>query len=208
MGCLSDDGNSPLTCSVHYEESMLKNFKPGDIYYEAAGSSGIAGHIAIVEGVYWDDNWAQAYIRLIEAPGSNSPVQRTVFSPERFRQGDRLLRLKPEYNLLKRKKVNGQEKMISTIDYAIEFCRNQLGDGYLFKPMQYPCTDASSWYCSELVWAAYYVASDHVIDLNTNSSIADMVVWPKEIRDNRKYLDDIGGFGDLYSQIGNRIIIE
>ena len=47
--------------------NLLKIVEPGDIIYEANGGLGVTGHIAIVEGVFYDEKYQQYYIRIIEA---------------------------------------------------------------------------------------------------------------------------------------------
>ena len=113
--------------------------EPGDIIYEAAGGSGLTGHIAIVEGIYTYNG--RRYIRVIESIFCG--VCRSVFDDERFEKQRATILTTPDY-------VNKQK--------AIEFCRKQLGKSYWIDIFHgTPSTDINtpSWYCSELVWAAY-----------------------------------------------------
>ena len=66
--------------------NLLNLVKPGDIIYEENGSDGIFHHIAIVEGIFYDETLGEHYIRLIEAilPG----VCRSVLDDERLEYKD------------------------------------------------------------------------------------------------------------------------
>lgn len=68
----SDSGwyniGTSLPYAVDYSNSnLLKYLKAGDILYEDTGFHGMTGHMAIVEGIFYDETYNQEYIRLIEA---------------------------------------------------------------------------------------------------------------------------------------------
>lgn len=72
-----------LPHAVDYSNSdLIKFVRRGDIVYEGSGFGGLTGHIALVEGVYYDDNYGQWYIRLIEAVSVG--VTRGLLTPTRF----------------------------------------------------------------------------------------------------------------------------
>ena len=154
-----DIGTFPplLPYSVDYSESLLFDYvRKGDIMYDSLGSGignvGI-GHVAIIEGFFWDSTYQQYYIRTIEA-NPNHGVTRGLLSPSRFADLKSMYRVK-NMNEAKRNSV-------------ISFCVSQLGKPYV--PInnlydiisnfvsQNSSPNTTSWYCSELVWAAYYSA--------------------------------------------------
>lgn len=176
-----------LPFEVDYSDlNMLETVKKGDIFFDSQGSV-LAGrnyyHVAIVEGIFYDEGRGQDYIRVIESYSDSNPsangVTRGILCPERFNYGtSALLRVK-----------NATEAQING---AVSFAINQLGDGYnLSDAMGAPFgtgkkhTDSdskNSWYCSELVWAAYHEQGIELdIDDNDNGG---SFVFPTEIRDS------------------------
>jgi cell wall-associated NlpC family hydrolase len=63
---------------------------------------------------------------------------------------------------------------------AIAFARSQLGKPYQpeFNRIKDPSPDSEEWYCSELVWAAYY---NQGIDLDSDGGLS---VWPSDIAES------------------------
>ena len=212
-----DDIDTLCTQTNHYfvygSERFLKALKKGDIFFDADGSSGIAGHIAIVEGVFYNKKYNKAYIRLIEAPGNGQLVKRNVLDLPRFCNNRKNKILRPK---------NVTEGQITS---AIEFCQRQIGIQYPTEELSNNCSAAAltfsilagnipaifsngrdiwlnrpaknyepvdvpyaekSWYCSELIYAAYYTATNGAIDLNPG----DNFCWPKEIRDS-EYVENV-----------------
>ena len=230
-----DDGHSPLKGHPNYGDGKLLNLvKRGDIFFDANGfnygvknsSLGNSGHIAIIEGVFWDENWGDYYIRTIEAPGSGSVVSRGVLDLDRY------LSMKGQSKILRVKDCSDTERHWATI-----FCRDQIGIPYptdvdkkhIPAPNFYPYGGVNpyqktievadltswlyrnsknsdeptptSWYCSELIYAAYYTATDGRIDLDPNKGFC----WPKEIRDSN-CVEDISGYSYRYSYSGHHSI--
>ena len=145
-----------LPFAVDYTYSdLLEYLKPGDIMYDEVGAN-ILGynthHVAIIEGIFWDNTFNQYYVRTIEA-NPNTGVARGLLTPERFNDQKSIFR------------VLGASSSI--INSAIQFCIDQLGEPYdLDIYRQHSESSSYGWYCSELVWAAYY---NNTIDLDGNS---------------------------------------
>jgi uncharacterized protein YycO len=136
------DTGTTLPQKANYSRlNLLSSVMSGDIIFELAGGYYITNHAAIVEGIYYSATYAQYYIRIIEAiePG----VCRSVLDDDRFiGKTDGVYR------------VNGTSSQKSG---AVIFAVGQLGDSYFFDGPLYDFTPGeSSWYCSELVWAAYF----------------------------------------------------
>lgn len=135
--------------------NILSTVQKGDIVQETAGGiATITGHIAIVEGQFWDSSFRQSYIRLIES--GTSGVVYGVLDDERYE-----VRGINVYNVTNATSTQKTQ--------AISFCISQLGKPYNWTALSaavvapgvrvHLSSDgnrADSWYCSELVWAAYY----------------------------------------------------
>ena len=132
------------------------NAHKGDIIQETGGGIAlITGHIAIVEGTFYDAGQSQLYIRLIEV--GISGVVYGVLDDTRYQHRSIAIHRVASASTSQK---NG----------AINFCISQLGKPYnpvVFavnpnEPIlpgslgQCSTGNASCWYCSELVWAAYY----------------------------------------------------
>ena len=122
----------------------------GDIIYEDAGGiTEITGHIAIVQGKFYDVSCSMYYIRTIEA--NLDGVVYGVLDDDRCDD--------------KSSKVYKVTTATATqINDAVQFCKDQIGDAYnlgvIISPSGYcnTLTSVNAWYCSELVWAGYYNA--------------------------------------------------
>lgn len=155
--------------------NLLDTVKAGDIIHEAKGGSTITKHTAIVEGIYYNTRFNQYYIRLIEAIDYNSSgngecdgVCRSILDDARFEKRD-------DYVL----RVRGATNTI--IQNAISFCTRQLGKDYdLLNHEKHSSSNSAEWYCSELVWAAYY---NQGIDLDDNGG---NYVPPDDIKNSTK----------------------
>lgn len=124
---------------------LLAMVSAGDIVYEDNGGLGITGHIAIVEGKFYSATQKKYYIRLVEAVSSG--VCRGVLDATRCEE-KRVSILKFKYGT----PVSSDMKK-----KAINFAISQIGKPYDIdiRRKGYSSTQ-SGWYCSELVWAAYY----------------------------------------------------
>ncbi len=153
--------------------NLLSVVQPGDILYEDVGASGFLGHIAIVEGIYYSEEYNQYYIQIIEAMGyilgglgSGDGICRSVLDDDRLDdfQG-RIYRV-----------TDATEEQKAA---AIAFCVSQIGKNYsVMTGGHHLSADTAAWYCSELTWASYYLQG---IDLEE-----DVGIWitPHEVRDS------------------------
>lgn len=121
--------------------NLLSTVKKGDIIYETTGDlAPIAGHASIVEGVFWSSTYNQFYIRVIESIGAG--VRRGVFDEQRLTD--------KSGTILRVSSATEEQR-----DRAVSFCIGQLGKDYSLHTPKHSSPSSSSWYCSELVWAAY-----------------------------------------------------
>ena len=116
----------------------------GDIVYETDGGwASLVGHIALVVGTYYDADHYTLYIRTIEA--NLSDVVYGVLDDTRYEErGVKVYKVTNSTSLQRAE--------------AVRFCIDQLGGTYSLK-VGGNCSYSDSedeWYCSELVWAAYY----------------------------------------------------
>lgn len=154
-----------LPHAVDYSDSnLLKYIKAGDILYEATGFNGMTGHMAIVEGIFYDETYDQEYIRLIEC--GDAGVTRGLLTPTRFDNKEAEV-----YRLVDADKVQ--------ISEAIRFCQSQLGKAYGVALKKSSKAEKEKWYCSELIWAAYFRQGIY-LDVDDNEEDGS-VVWPREI---------------------------
>lgn len=130
--------------------NLLNIVQKGDIIHESGNHT--FHHAAIVEGIYYDWRYGQYYIRLIEVigystgTGEGDGVCRSILDDDRFdeREGT-ILRLKSAY--YNESKVNS----------AIAFCVSQIGKSYSLGVLDNSYSSSEpDWYCSQLVWAAFY----------------------------------------------------
>ena len=154
-----NNGIPVITYSINYDGSdLLKYLKPGDIVYEQNAGLDIIdyiGHIALVVDVKQETPTQQGYVLLIESmPDSNNPytgeprnlgVCYALMTPTRFTE--------KYVSIVRVKNVTDEQ-----IQGAIQFAKDQVEDDdiWLFRPWKETDVDHNKWYCSELVWAAYY----------------------------------------------------
>lgn len=125
---------------VYNKYKLYDTVKKGDIIFESKGGFGITGHVAIVEGKYYNAASGVSYIRVVEA--INSGVVRSCVDDTRVDDKDVLLL-----------RVNGATSSI--INQAVSFCVGELGSSYSLDFQKDTSASQTDWYCSELVWAAY-----------------------------------------------------
>lgn len=127
--------------------NILSTVKKGDILQETEGLiAQFTGHIAIIQGKYWDSTYKQYYIRTIEAGASG--VVYGVLDDTRYEERGVYIHYVTSATT-------------ANISNAVTFCQNQLGKAYNWGALTGigSCSylsSASTWYCTELVWAAFY----------------------------------------------------
>ncbi|WDV44171.1 YiiX/YebB-like N1pC/P60 family cysteine hydrolase [Clostridiaceae bacterium M8S5] len=147
--------------------NLLSVCQPGDLIYEAKGGFGITGHIAIVEGKFYDPILRQYYIRVIEA--NQYGVCRGVLDDDRIdRQNGHLYRLPGIDNTMQ--------------NNIIYFCKGQLGKPYWLDLAKDTGFYESNWYCSELAYAAYM---NQGVNIETKSFFNEPGVSPRDIMRGR-----------------------
>ena len=170
-----NDNGIPINYQdIDYSETygMLEFLKPGDIIYETNGSliGDIVGHIGIVYDIVYDSNKEQDYVIMIEVLSDG--VGYGLMTPNRFE----------EKNVIIYRLTNASE---SQIQGALSFMKNHLNDGFRFPNKKYAegyktidenGNEITSWYCAELVWAAFY-SEDINLDSNDNSN-GDSLIAP------------------------------
>jgi len=154
----------PEDVTPDYSKYNLKEVvEKGDIIFEANGGFGVTGHIAIVEDVYYDEDRDIEYISLIEA--IDDGVVRSLLDDKRVDDKDvTILRV--------------DDATEDNIAKAVSFCVDEIGSSYSLDLAKDTSSDESDWYCSELVWAAYY---NQDIDIE-KSGISQPGVTPKDIK--------------------------
>lgn len=146
--------------------NLLSAAQKGDIIYEAYGGYGITGHCAIVEGKFYDEASGHWYIRMIEATAPG--VIRSILEDTCVNDWDvHLLRV-----------PNATQEQI---DHAVDFCIGELGSTYNLDFAHDYSADENDWYCSELVWAAYY---NQGIDIETKGFLNEPGITPRDIYRN------------------------
>ena len=114
----------------------------GDLLYEAAGFFGLTGHMAMVQGVFYSTEHGSYYRRVIESvhPGG---VCHGVLDDVRFVERKGYLLWVPSATQTQR-------------NDAVNFCESQFRKPYVLDLAKNTSPSEKDWYCSELVWAAYY----------------------------------------------------
>lgn len=143
--------------------NLLKVVKKGDIVYDANGSFGITGHIAIVEGLYYSSKYSTYYIRVIEA--IDVGVCRGILDDYRVDE-----RKSSVYRVSSATSTN--------INDVVSFCAGQLGKPWKIHTGKHTSESSAYWYCSELVWAAYYSQG---IDFESSTISDGPGIMPRDI---------------------------
>lgn len=142
--------------------NLLSRVQRGDILYETTGNSAsLAGHASIIEGVFWSGTKDQFYIRVIEA--GDQGVRRGVFDEERLANKSGVI--------VRATSATWQQKYD-----AVKFCIDHLGNDYDLHTPKRSSSSNTEWYCSELVWAAYYNAG-----INLLNDASASIVTPKDL---------------------------
>lgn len=162
--------NTGYSCpskATYSKYNLLDVVQKGDVIYEANGGFGITGHIAIVEGIYSrNDGSGGKYIRLIEAiSNSYGGVTRSILDDTRVdEKAVTILRVKGA--------------TADNIDGAVSFCQGEVGSSYKLDLAKDTSADETDWYCSELVWAAYW---NQGIDIEVGGMHGEPGVTPHDI---------------------------
>ena len=144
---VDNNGSFDLPEQADYSGSvganLLKYVKPGDILYDSIGINFLGtniGHVALIEGIYHSTTYNQDYIVTIES-NPNHGVKRGYVDKVRFEDYKTLMR------------VDGTDSL--NIASVLYFASEQIGKPYEFHFLnRNESINTSSWYCSELVWAA------------------------------------------------------
>jgi len=161
-------GTSLPQAADYSEYRLLDVVKKGDIIFEANGGFGVTGHTAIVEGIYYSSTQKQSYVRVVEA--IDVGVVRSILDDGRVDDKNvTVLRVSSASS--------------SQINNAVSFCTGQLGKAYKLDFAKNTSPNEKDWYCSELIWAAYY---NQGINIETNSVINEPGVTPRDIRNGNK----------------------
>lgn len=154
--------------------NLLEVCQPGDIIYEANGGFGITGHIAMVEGKFYDEARGKYYIRVIES--IQNGVVRSVLDDARMdMQKSYVYRVKDANEDIERR--------------ALEFEISQLGKPYKLTFSKHTSPDTKGWYCSELAWASYKIQG---IDLETTAFFNEPGVSPRDmVRSGMMYVVNV-----------------
>lgn len=164
-----DTGTSlPANAEPNYDKYHLYDtVKKGDLIFESKGGFGITGHIAIVEGKYYDAAKNMNYIRIIEA--IDVGVVRSCLDDTRVDDKN--------VTLLRVSTANSDQ-----VSNAVSFCVNQLGKKYSLDFGKDTSASEKDWYCSELVWAGY---KNQGIDIETDGW-GEPGVTPRDIKNSSK----------------------
>ena len=158
----------PNDAKPNYSKYNLYNtVRKGDIIFEANGGYGITGHIAIVEGKYYDSNKGVYYIRLIEAISDG--VVRSCLDDTRVDYKDAYV-----YRVT--------SASSNQINNALNFCIGELGSSYSLDLQKDTSASETDWYCSELVWAAYI---NQGIDIE-DTGLTEPGITPRDIKRSSK----------------------
>lgn len=163
------DTGEALPQKANYSKyNLISNVKKGDILYESKGGFGITGHIAIVEGIYYSSIYKQYYIRVVEAISSG--VKRGVLDDDRIDDKDgSILRVSSATS--------------SKMSLAVSFCVGQLNKNYMIDFKKDTSATEKDWYCSELVWAGYYIQG---IDIETTGLYNEPGITPRDINNSTR----------------------
>lgn len=146
----------------------LSDIKPGDILIACSIRSPMPG--------YWDHS--AIYFGNGEIIGANDEGVK-IFSIETFYSRNKVVVLK----------VNTSDEIREKV---VEFAKSKVGDP--FKWIWADKQQGDSYYCSEIVWAAYYNASKGTVNLDSYDPPIPNPVFPAEIASS-KYVEKISGAG-------------
>lgn len=159
------DIDKTLPHTVDYSNCNLLDYvRAGDILFEENGGFGILGHLALVEGIFYDETYKQNYIRVIEVVENG--VTRGILTPSRF-------------NIKKGSIYRYKSFKEGQIEEIISYMEGQLQKPYKLKYDRNDYFENNSWYSSELIWAAFSKSGINLVSGKQEGS--GFVVYPKEI---------------------------
>jgi hypothetical protein len=159
----------PQNANPSYSKyNLLTTVQKGDIVFEANGGFGITAHVAIVEGLYYDNVKNVTYIRVIEAIADG--VVRSCLDDTRVDDKEvSIYRVTSSTNAVRNNAVN--------------FCIGELGSSYNLDFAKDTSSSETDWYCSELVWASY---KNQNINIETTSLLNEPGITPRDIMRSSK----------------------
>ena len=153
----------PEDADLNYAKYHLYDtVRKGDIIFEPLGGFGITGHVAIVEGKYYNAARDKEYIRIIETISDG--VVRSCLDDNRADDKNAVL-------------LRVEDADAAVIDGAVTFCEGEIGSKYNLDFQKDRSRTETDWYCSELIWAAFY---DQGIDIE-GKSFNEPGVTPRDI---------------------------
>ena len=162
--------------------NILELAQPGDIILDKKGSFGVAGHVAIVEGKYYSNQYSCYYIRVIES--IDIGVRRGLWDAVRIDERNTYL-----YQVYTATPDQKKE--------AIEFCIGQLGKLWTVDFSHDSSPNQLAWMCSQLVWAAYI---NQKVDIEMNGyGGGDPGVTPYDITVNSSMVTHVDFREDLHT---------
>lgn len=155
----------PSTANPKYSTyKLLSTVQKGDIIFEANGGYGITGHIAVVEGIFYDAQKKINYVRIIEA--IDCGVVRSCLDDTRVND--------KEVSIYRVTRATATNKT-----NAVNFCIGELGSSYSLDFAKDTSSSETNWYCSELAWAAY---KNQGIDIETTAFFNEPGITPRDIK--------------------------
>ncbi len=163
-----------INFDISYDEKMelLTYLKPGDIVYERNNAVIFAdwtGHIGMVIDVFEGDEENPPYVLMIEVVLDGGVIY-GLMTPARF-SGKQVS--------IMRVKNATDAQIQGAIEWAIEQCESDPKKPWLLVPTKSSSEEAVDWYCSELIWAAYYNQDIH-LDEDDLSPIAPNEMYARD----------------------------
>jgi uncharacterized protein YycO len=146
----------------------LTNIKPGDIIVTCSIETPIPGH------------WHHTSIYIGNGSAIGSFYGGVITYPIEY------LKYKSQVMILR---VNTSDEIR---ERAVEFAESKVG--YPFNWMMLDKKQGNSYYCSELIWAAYYNASNWKINLDSIDTVSNTPIFPDDIASSN-YTEKIASSG-------------
>ncbi len=159
------DTGTTLPRAVDYStNNLLQTVKRGDLIFDKNGGGRVFGHAGIIEGIYYDADKKQNYIRIIESVSTG--VSYGVLSEDRYHDRNT--------SIYRIRGVTSEQ-----IDWAIAFYKSQLGKDWGLDLSHNYMEEKDTWMCSTLIWAGFMRQG---IDLENKAIVDNGVgVLPEDI---------------------------